>query len=245
MEFPDIPDPDAAWEALLKSIFGPASIVVFLFLAIKWALAWYEAAQSAIKIGRSARSVMVRVFARLSATPAGNRWTGIVMTAAMLALQACWLALAFMVGSVLSMGVGLSAGGEVDISKISLGEFLGMLHYDWLSGGYTGLCLLALIHSYRTVRTRDKNNGLATVLALPAIPFALFGTLGAALILVDYLALVNVYSNVFTTGQVVLAFVIGATAIAYYGACVAALNAPILIARFWRQASRERDVPRP
>lgn len=80
-------------------------------------------------------------------------------------------------------------------------------------------------------------------MALPIAPFALFGTLGTALILLDYFSLVDVYSNVFTTGQLLLALTIGATAFAYYGACVAALNAPILVARYWRQTPLNRDIP--
>jgi hypothetical protein len=242
VEFPDIADPDALWEALLGSIFGPASLVVFLFLAIKWALAWYEAAQSTIRLGRSARSAMVRLFARLSATPAGYRRIGILMTTAMILLQACWLGLAFMVGSVLSMSVGLAPGGDADLSKVSVGEFLGMLHYDWVSGGYVGLCVIAMIFAYRGARTRDKHTGLATALALPALPFALFGTLGTTLILLDYFELVDVYSNVFATGEVLLSLVIGATAFAYYGACVAALNSPSLVAHYWRQSPLKRHI---
>lgn len=156
MEFPNVPDPDALWEALLGSIFGPASLVVFLFLAIRWALAWYETAQSAIQIGRSARSAMVRLFTRLSATPTGYRRTGILMTITMVLLQACWLGLASIVGSVLSVSVGLAPGDEVDLSRIGVGEFLRLLHYDWISGGYVGLCTIALIYAYRTAQARDK-----------------------------------------------------------------------------------------
>ncbi|UQS26061.1 hypothetical protein L1857_26230 [Amycolatopsis thermalba] len=87
------------------------------------------------------------------------------------------------------------------------------------------------------------------MLALPVLPFALFGTLGGAMILVDYLGYLDIYANTFTKDQVVMVFVFGALSISYILACRAALRVPQIVVSFWRQPPRharpEDDYRRP
>jgi hypothetical protein len=225
---PTIPDPDGLLESLLGAIFGPASFVVVLYLTIKAITAWYGTAQKAIEFGRSAHAFATHHLDRISRHPRGYRVLGVTMTVAMVFLQLVWGYLVFVVGNVLSRVAGLSP--DVDLSTLTVRQFIAGLTWDWISGAYVLLCAALLLRAFRN---RDHNGTIATLLALPAYPVALFGTLGATLILLDHLGVANVYSNVFTTGQVVLAYAIGAVAISYIFATRAALLTPALLAGYW------------
>jgi hypothetical protein len=85
---------------------------------------------------------------------------------------------------------------------------------------------------------------IAGFLTAPAFPIALSGTLGATLILADYLGASFIFGNNFTQGQVVLAYLIGVLAISYILATRAALLSPGLLARYWTKPPQLADRKR-
>lgn len=237
MGFPEIPEPFDVLESLLTEFFGPASVVVFLSLAVAAVVAWYEAALTAIKLGKVGHSWAVRLFMRISQHSRGYRAVGVVLSAAVVLIQALWAYLAYVAGNVISRVAGVSE--DVDLSKLTVDQFVRSLSWDWVSTGYVVLCAAALVHAYRYPRYR-RNRTVATVLSLPAYPIALFGTLGATWVLLDHLGVGDVYGNHFTKGEVILAYAMGATSIAYIIATRAALNTPGLVANYWTRSASVR-----
>ena len=238
MGFPDILEPDDLVESLLTAVFGPASVVIFLYLAVKAVVAWYEAALTAIELGTSAHRFAVRHFLRISRYPRGYRAVGVALSVAMVLIQVLWAYLAYVAGNVISRVAGVSK--DVDLSRLTVDQFISSLSWDWVSTGYVVLCAAALVHAYWHPWYRH-NGPVATVLSLPAYPIALFGTLGATMVLLDYLGVADVYGNHFTKGEVILAYATGAMSIAYILATRAALNTPGLVTNYWtRSASIKR-----
>ncbi|MGH3940191.1 MAG: hypothetical protein ACRDTG_16475 [Pseudonocardiaceae bacterium] len=234
MGFPEIPEPDDLLEWLLTEIFGPASVVVFLYLMVTAVAAWYKAAVTAIKLGKVGHSSAVRLFMRISQHSRGYRAVGVALSVAVVLIQVMWAYLAYVAGNAISRVAGVSE--DVDLSRLTVDQFVRSLNWDWVSTGYVLLCAAALVHTYRYPRYR-RNRTVATILSLPAYPIALFGTLGATWIMLDYLGMGNMYSNNFTKGEVILAYAMGATSIAYIIATRAALNTPGLVANYWTRST--------
>ncbi|WP_320067660.1 hypothetical protein [Micromonospora sp. RTGN7] len=110
MAIPDPPQPDDMYKAVLETIFGPDSWVLYVFVFAFWILAWYQWMKSMHVGARSA-------YTRVSGIPAAARVGAAFWAFVTPIVQAAYLALSYFIGSHLNKSVSESEGpGDVDVA---------------------------------------------------------------------------------------------------------------------------------
>ncbi|MEU8779176.1 hypothetical protein [Streptomyces sp. NPDC048606] len=111
MGVPDPAKPDDLVEAFLVSVFGGDSLVLYVFVLVSWALAWYALAASAHRRARG-------LYERVARTPAAVRSEAAIRTVVTALVQTLYLALSYFIAGHLNHTFRESHGpADVDLTR--------------------------------------------------------------------------------------------------------------------------------
>jgi hypothetical protein len=110
MAVPDPAKPDDIVEAIVASVFGPHSLVLYVFVVVTWLLAWYTLVKAAHRRTRDA-------YARASAVPGVQRVRATLYSLVTPLVQAVYLALSYFIAAHLEPAIRETEGpADVDVT---------------------------------------------------------------------------------------------------------------------------------
>jgi hypothetical protein len=241
MHVPNLPPPDWFIEHYLITVFGSSATIVALFLLAKSIWDWIEtiktSAEGARKIFVGARRISRHLF-ELGPTGAVM---GFVISVVILALQATWLGLSYLIGNGLSWFIIGNRPGFVitNVPGISnsggWNPFISGLRWDWVSVVYVAAAAVTLLLTYQAAFGTDQKERASRAITFLTVPLIIVGVLSGLSALVAGIAFAisqqpNTFLEQFPTKTFATMAVVSG---AYIVASRTIAQTPALIAQVW------------
>jgi hypothetical protein len=169
--------PDDILENFLKYLFGSSSVIVTVFLIVKFLLDWWAFGTSTVRQTRRGIQATTTAYTRLRRIGPVQVLFAVVVSIAVLAIQAVWLASSYVVGN----GVALFVLNRPVHDGPHWGEFIASMRWDLVSITYVVLAVLALLIQYRRGGSADDGNPARTLIMLPLTVIGGFAAFAALL----------------------------------------------------------------
>jgi hypothetical protein len=242
MQIPNLLTPDEVIKRLLVAVFGPSATIVALFVLANWVWSWYVQYKTGVKYTRIGIDAARRLTGRLFELGSVGTCLGFVISVVVLALQAIWLGLAYLIGNGLSW---FFIGGRSGMRNgPDWKAFFAGLRWDWVSGVYVAGAAVALFLAYQAAFNTDRQERASRAMTILTAPVMLIGGLsglGAVLAgVVSVLYMISHQHDAFVKDFGLKTLALLVIALAYIVASRTIGGSPGLIARVWRP-TRKRD----
>jgi hypothetical protein len=230
MEPFDISNPDDLVKGLLRWIFGPSAAITITFIVVNAAWSWYGTFKDVRDGVRFARRSYVAASANLRRMPTVAIVLGIISSVVLMALQATWLWISFIVGNALSY----LFTGDVPRDGPKWGTVLSSLHWDAITTVYVVASIAALLTSYVLAYKETETTRVALFIAAPAI-FWLIPTVLLSVLALVVAGLHWLSDDVFQldpSGKSAMLVVV--LSVAHILACTSTMKTPRLMFGIWK-----------
>lgn len=244
MHVPYVPTPDEFFKYILIKVFGQGSLIVALLFLAYSVWSWYTDAQrvrkGAVELTGAAFDSGHRVYSRLFELGPVGTVLGFVISVVVLALQAIWLDLSYLIGNGLSwflIGDRPSIGNGPDWNP-----FIADLRWDWVSVVYVVGAAVTLFLAYEAAFHADRQEAASRAMMILTVPLIIVGALsGLGAVVAGVVLAINRHHDQFMKDfplktLALVALVAGV----YIVASRTIARSPALIVQVWRPI-RDRD----
>jgi hypothetical protein len=238
MHVPNVPTPDEFLKYILIKVLGQGSwIVGLLFLALS-ICAWYKAVkrarEGAVELTGAAYDTGHRVYSRLFELGPVGTVLGFVISVVVLAAQAIWLNLSYLIGN------GLSWFLIGDRPRIGNGPdwdpFIADLRWDWVSVVYVVGAAVTLLLAYEAALHADRQETASRAMMILIVPLMIVGALsGLGAIVAGVVLAINRHHDQFMKDFPLKTLALVAVAAGLYIVASRTIaRSPALIVQVWR-----------
>ncbi|HEY1484724.1 MAG TPA: hypothetical protein VGF84_01395 [Micromonosporaceae bacterium] len=228
-------------------VIGTPVVIIFLVKLAFAVKAWLEAGRSARANIRRGIDLAGRGAAQARALPGARILGGMFITTVTLAAQLLLLAMCYVAGNCISIGVHLDQERYSAIGQLILRDHLrtlepsvlaGVLRYDPISSTYLWVGIICIGASWVWALRRKSTGWTGTVLAAPAIVLTVGGAFvlafaGLAFLFELFIALLSGDWS-FNLGSVAIPWLITVAASGlYWLACISGTGAPATVVDTW------------
>jgi hypothetical protein len=240
MHVPDLWTPDEFFKHILIKVFGQGALIVFLFILLNFLLSWVKLGKRTVEFTGTAVGTGRRVYARLFELGPVGTGLGFVISVVVLALQAIWLNMSYLIGNGLSwflIGDRPRIGNGPDWNP-----FITDLRWDWVSMVYVVGAAVTLLLAYEAAFHADRQETASRAMMILTVPLMIVGALsGLGAVVAGVVLAINRHHDAFMKDFPLktLALVAVATGV-YIVATRTIARSPALLVQVWGPI-RERD----
>jgi len=230
--------PDQVIEHLLVAVFGSGTAIVVLFVLVNFVWSWFSALKAGAKYTGRVTGAVRQVPGRLFKLGPLGAVLGFVISVVVLALQATWLGLSYLIGNGLSWffigRIGMRNGPDWKF-------FIAGLRWDWVSGVYVVGAAVALLLAYQAMFHADRKDRASyamTILTVPPMLVGVFSGLAAALAgVLSVMYMISHQHSAFVKDFGLKTLALTVIAIAYVVASHTVGRTPALMGQVWRRSA--------
>jgi hypothetical protein len=244
MHVPYVPTPDEFFKYILIKVFGQGALIVALFLLAYSIWSWYKWGkrwgQRAFKFGGAAVDAGGRVYSRLFELGPVGTVLGFVISVVVLALQAIWLNLSYLIGNGLSwflIGDRPRIGNGPDWNP-----FIADLRWDWVSVVYVVGAAATLLLAYEAAFHADRQEAASRAMMILTVPLIIVGALsGLSAVVAGVIFAINRHHDQFMKDFPLKTLALVAVVVGVYIVASRTIaRSPALIVQVWRPV-HDRD----